>query len=179
MLLLTVAGWAFAEAILLFLVADIPISIVAVRHGWRRGAVAALVAAVAATLGGAATWLWAASDPASAAGAMLALPAIDAALISETRAALAADGAAAMFRGSLSGVPYKLYALAAGEGGMALAPFLLASPFVRLPRFLLAALGAAMLSRLLSRRVGLRGRLAILAGFWLVFYAWYLAVMPG
>lgn len=179
MLLALVALWAFAEAILFFLVADVPISFVAVRYGVRKGVVAALIAAVAATVGGAVTWLWAARDPAGATAMMAALPAIDAALIAETRAAFAADGRSAMFWGSLSGVPYKLYALAAGSGGMALALFLLASLLVRLPRFLFAALGAAALSRLLSRWLSLRARLAILAGFWLLFYAWYFSVMPA
>lgn len=179
MLLALVAFWAFAEAVLFVLVADVAISFVAVRHGVRKGAAAALIAAIAATLGGAVTWLWAARDPAGVTAMMTALPGIDAALIAETEAAFAAGGRSAMFWGSLSGVPYKLYALAAGSGGMGLLPFLLASPLVRLPRFLFAALGAAALSRLLSRRMGLRVRLAILAGFWLVFYAWYFSVMPA
>jgi len=106
-------------------------------------------------------------------------PAIDAALIADTRAAFAADGAGAMLRGSLSGVPYKLYALAAGGSGAALVPFLLVSPLVRLPRFLFAALGTAVLSGLLSRWLGVRTRLLVLTAFWVVFYAWYFSVMPG
>ena len=179
MVLAPVAIWAFAEAVLFFLVADVPISAVAVRYGWKKGVTAALAAALAATAGGAAVWLWAAGDPAGAEATMAALPAINGALIAETRAAFAEGAVTAMFQGSLSGVPYKLYALAAGEGGMAAAPFLLASPIVRLPRFLLAALGAAAVSHLLSRWLGIQARLAILGGLWLAFYIWYFSVMPG
>ena len=36
-LLVLTAGWSFAEGLLFFLVADIPISWIAVRHGWRAG----------------------------------------------------------------------------------------------------------------------------------------------
>lgn len=179
MLLLAVAGWSFAEAILLFLVADIAISIVAVLQGWRAAVKAAFVAALAATAGGAASYLWAQGDPAGAHAAMLALPAIDGSLIAETAAELASGGNLAMLWGSLSGAPYKLYALAAGSGGRELFPFLLATPLVRLPRFLLAALLVSGISALLSRRLGLRLRLAILGLFWLIFYLWYFSTMPG
>jgi hypothetical protein len=178
-MLLLVAVWAFAEAVLFFLVADVPISFVALRHGWRAGAIAAFVAALAATAGGAVAYGWAVADPAGAEAAMLALPAIDSALVTETRANLATGAVAAMFWGSLTGIPYKLYALAAASGDVAFASFLLASPFVRLPRFLIAAFGTAAISRLLSGRIGMWGRLAILATFWIAFYAWYFSVMSG
>lgn len=179
-MLLLVALWAFAEAVLFFIVADVPISFVALRRGWRAGVVAAFVAALAATAGGAVTYAWAASDPAGAREAMRALPAIDTLLIADTQTAFVSGGVGAMFWGSLSGVPYKLYALVApGTGGMPLTLFLLASPFVRLPRFLFAALGTAFISHFLSRRFAMRARLFILAGFWIVFYIWYFSVMPG
>lgn len=179
MILLGVAGWSFAEAILFFFVADVAISFVALCRGWRKGVAAALVAALAASLGGAVTYTWAASDPAGAERTILALPAIDQAQADAARASLAGQGEMAMLGGSLSGVPYKLYALAAGRDGRPLIPFLLATPLVRLPRFLLAALGTAAISALLSGRPGLRARLWLLAGFWLLFYGWYFAIMPG
>lgn len=179
MVLLLVAGWSFAEAILFFLVADVPISFVALRWGWRRAAAAAFVAALAAAAGGAATYVWAASDPQGARAAIVALPAIDEALAAATRERLAADGNIAMLWGSISGVPYKLYALAAGSDGRPLLAFLLATPLARLPRFLFAAFGTAGLSFLLARRLGLRARLGLLAAFWLLFYSWYFWAMPG
>jgi hypothetical protein len=49
-----------------------------------------------------------------------------------------------MLKGSLTGVPFKVYASEAGAAGLPLWLFMLASPIVRLPRFLVAAtLGAA------------------------------------
>lgn len=178
-MLLIVAGWSFAEAILFFIVADLPISVIAVRRGWRAGLKAALVAALAATVGGAVTYGWSAADYESARAAILALPAIDEALAAAARDQLASEGAAGMFWGSISGVPYKLYALAASSEGQPLFPFLLLSPLVRLPRFLGAALIASAISALLAPRIGLRARLAILGLVWALFYAWYFWTMPG
>lgn len=179
MILLLVAGWSVAEAILWFIVADVPISFIALRWGWRRGLAAAFVAALAAGAGGAITYQWAASDPAGAERTIVALPAIDRAQAGAARSGLIEQGEMAMLGGSLSGVPYKLYALAAGRDGRPFIPFLLATPLVRLPRFLIAALGTAAISALLGKRLSLRARFLILAAFWLLFYGWYFAVMPG
>ena len=179
MLPLVVAGWAFAEAILFVLVADVPVSFIAVRHGWRPAAIAALVAAVAAAAGGALLHAWAGADPDGATRTVTALPGIDPALVAETARDFAASGYMAMLIGSVSGVPYKLYALAAGVQGAPLIPFLLLSPLIRLPRFLAVALLAAALGRLASRRLGLCARLGALTAFWLLFYIVYFAVMPA
>jgi len=178
-MLLIVAGWSFAEAILFFIVADLPISVVAVRRGWRAGVKVALAASLAAAAGGAVTYAWASADPEAARAAILALPAIDIGLADAAASRLAAEGNAAMLRGSISGDPYKLYALAAGREGQALLPFLLLTPLARLPRFLGAALLSAGIGRLLAPRFGLRARLAILGLVWTLFYAWYFWTMPG
>jgi hypothetical protein len=177
-MLLIAAAWAFAEAILFFIVADVPISWIAVRGGWRAGLAAALAASVAAAAGGALLYGWAAADPAGARETIAALPGIDAAAIEAAAAGFARDGYWAMLRGSASGVPYKLYVLAAAGEGRALIPFLLLSTLVRLPRFAGAALAASGISRLLSGRLSMRARLGLLAAIWVAFYAFYFSVMP-
>lgn len=177
-MLLLAAAWAFAEAFLFFIVADVPISWIAVRHGWRAGLAAALVASVAAAAGGALLYLWAANDPAGARAMVASLPAIDSAMIDSTAARFAEEGYRAMLSGSVSGVPYKLYALAAAGEGRSLLPFLLVTPLVRLPRFAGAALLAAGVSRLLSGHLSMRARLGVLASIWIAFYAFYFSVMP-
>lgn len=178
-MLLLVAAWAFAEAILFFIVADVPISAIAVRSGFRAGAIASVVAALTASAGGLVVYLWAASDPSGAARRIAALPAIDFAMIEAASEASRDIGYPAMLLGSLTGIPYKLYALAAGTEGRPLLPFLLLSPLIRLPRFLLVSALAAGISRLLATRLSRRARLAILAVCWTGFYAFYFAVMPG
>lgn len=177
-MLALVAVWAFAEATLFFIVVDLPISWIAVGHGRRRVVLAVLVAAGAAAAGGALTYAWAGADPVGARGAMAALPGIDAETIAEAQRRFAAAPATAMFAGAFTGIPYKLYALAAAEQGMPLLSFLLLSVAVRLPRFALIALVARGASRVLDRWLSVRARLALLASLWLAFYAFYFAMMP-
>jgi hypothetical protein len=175
MLLLAIV-WSFAEAILFFIVADVPISWIAVRYGWRRGAAAAVAAALAATAGGSLLYLWASADPAGAAEAVGSLPGIDQALIADTASRFRDEGYPAMFVGSLSGVPYKLYVLAAAREGREILSLLLLTPLLRLPRFLAAAAAAALVGKTLSLWLSMRARLLLLAGFWLLFYGFYFAV---
>jgi hypothetical protein len=171
-----VAGWSAAEAAIFFIVADVPISWIAVRSGTKAAMLAAVVAALASVAGAAIVLLWAGHDAAGAAATMASLPAIDPALI-----ASAADGyhrgPLAMLAGSFSGTPFKLYALeAARKPGYSL---LLIAPLVRLPRFLLVALFVGGVSQFLSRWLDVRRRLALLGAAWVLFYAFYFTAMPG
>jgi hypothetical protein len=179
-LLALVALWAFAEAILFFIVADVPISYIAVRHGMRPALKAAFMAAGAAALGGCVLLVIASSDPELVRSLLVGLPAIDAAMVADSNRAFSVEAYGAMANGSFAGKPYKLYAYAAAPhapGGMI--SFLAASFAARLPRFLLAACVPYLLSRLLGRWIDMRFRLIVLALFWVLFYGWYFAVMPG
>jgi hypothetical protein len=170
-----VAGWSAAEAAIFFLVADIPISWIAVRSGTKAGMLAAVVAAVASVVGTLAVLAWAGRDPAGAAAVMAVLPGIDAALIAE-----AADryrhGPHAVLAGAFSGIPFKLFALEAAQHRDF--GFLLLAPLLRLPRFLAVALFAGTVSRLLEKRMTVRQRLLLLAALWAAFYAAYFSLMP-
>jgi hypothetical protein len=178
--LAVVALWALAEAILFFIVADVPISYVALRYGWRAALRAALLAAVMAGVGGVILLLWASADADTVRNLIVALPAIDAAMLSDAGLAFADGGYWAMAKGSFSGIPYKLYAYAAvpaPPGG--LSGFFVASILARLPRFLIIAVLVSAIGKWLEPRMPRRHRLALLAGCWLLFYGWYFAVMPG
>jgi hypothetical protein len=172
MILALVALWAFAESLLWFVVADVAISAVALRYGWKRALAAALVASVAAALGGLAMMGWANADPEGSRAAILALPGISSELFDQASSALHAEGFPAMLAGSFSGVPYKIYAHAAGVGGAGMAGLFLASVLARLPRFLLVGavfgLAAPRLRRLLGKRLW-----AVFVVAWALFYAWY------
>ncbi|MBA3666345.1 MAG: hypothetical protein H0W65_01300 [Sphingomonas sp.] len=170
-----VAGWSAAEAAIFFLVADIPISWIAVRSGTRAAILAAIVAALASAAGALAMWVWAQHDPSGAAATMAALPGIDGGLIGEAADRLH-HGPHAVLAGSFTGIPFKLFALeAAREGNFT---FLLLAPLLRLPRFLAVALLSGTVSRWLSRRTTGRQRLALLISLWTAFYAWYFSAMP-
>jgi hypothetical protein len=171
-----VAGWSAAEAAIFFLVADVPISWIAVRSGTKAAILAAITAALASVAGAAAVLLFAHRDPAGAAATMASLPAIDPGLIARA----AADyhrGALAMLAGSFSGTPFKLYALEASKGpdyGL-----LLVAPFIRLPRFLAVAIFVGIVSRQLEPWLDVRRRLVLLLLLWVLFYAFYFSAMAG
>jgi hypothetical protein len=171
-----VAGWSAAEAAIFFIVADVPISWIAVRSGTRAAALAAIIASLASVVGTGFVLAWASRDPGGAAAFMASLPAIDEELIGRAASAYH-DGPIAVLAGSFSGTPFKLYALeAARDGGYGL---LLLAPLLRLPRFLGVALFVGGLSSLLPSRLALRQRLILLTVCWLAFYVFYFSVMPG
>lgn len=176
-----VALWAFAEATLFFIVADVPIMAVGIRYGVRRALLAALVAAVFAALGGLALMEWASAAPEASRAAIESLPGIDAALYDEAAASMAWPryGWAVMMEGAFRGVPYKLYAHAAGVEGAGMASFFLASVLARLPRFLLVGLVAGLAGPYLRRRLRARTLWLLFALAWTAFYAWYFAAMSG
>jgi len=167
-----VAGWSAAEAAIFFIVADVPISWIAVRSGTKAAALAAVMAAVASVAGAVIVLLWAGRDPAGAAATMANIPAIDDGLLARA-AHEYHHGPLAMVAGSFSGIPFKLFALEAAKGPDY--PLLLLAPFVRLPRFLLNALFVGTVSHFLSRWLNVRQRLALLAAAWVVFYTFYFA----
>lgn len=171
-----VAGWSAAEAVIFFIVADVPICWIAVRKGTKAAGLAAVVAALASLVGALAVYWWTAHDPAGQAAVYAALPGIDANLIGE-----AADryrhGPHVVLAGSFSGIPFKLFAMEAAKEHSWL--FLLLTPLMRLPRFLLIAVGVGTLSKYLSRWMTVRGRLALLVLCWTMFYAWYWAAMAA
>ena len=171
-----VAGWSAAEAALFFIVADVPISWIAVRSGTRAAILASLVAALASVVGTVAVLFWASRDPAGAAVTMAAIPGIDPALISEA-ASRYSQGFDAVLTGSFSGMPFKLFALEAAKQGGILFVFL--APLLRLPRFLAIALCVGGISHFLERWMNVRKRLGLLLILWIVFYTWYFSVMPG
>ena len=171
-----VAGWSAAEAAIFFIVADVPISWIAVRSGTKAALLAAIVAALASVAGAAAMLFWAGHDATGAAATMAALPGIDPALIKAAASAYH-GGPLALLAGSFSGTPFKLFALeAAREHSIA---FLLLAPLVRLPRFLAIALFVGGISRLLERWMTGRQRLSLLLILWVAFYTWYFSVMPA
>ena len=178
-LLLLLALWGFAEATLFFVVPDVAISAVAVALGRKAGLVAAGAAVTGALVGGAAMVVWGLDDAAAALGLIERLPAISPTMIEGVKADLAADGLLAVVLGGITGVPLKIYAVAAPEAGFGLAEFLAATALARIIRFAAAALIADAVARGLLGRFTVVTRLTVLAGLWAVFYAAYWWLMPG
>lgn len=173
MILALVAGWSCAEAILFFIVVDVPLSAIALHAGARRAVLAACVAALAAVAGAYVSHRWALADAAGHRAVLARIPGIDDALIAAASADYAAAGWRAALRGSFSGVPFKLYAHAAGSRQEAFAHLLLLTPSLRLPRFLATIALTCLVARVLPRTWTLRARLRLLSAIWGAFYAYY------
>lgn len=170
------AVWSVAEATLFFIVPDVILSYSTVRHGWRAALRLAVVAAAAAALAGIGMWFWGRVDPISARQTMLMVPAIGPDLLVRTGREMAGFWPLNLLLGAISGVPYKLYAVAAGAQGIPVAWFALASYLARFLRFAFAV-GVTSLGLRILRRLG-AGPWAyhVLTAGWVILYAIYFSL---
>ena len=167
------ALWGFAEATVFFIVPDVWISALALRHAPGLLARCCLLAAFGAVVGGLATHQLAAHLPQLASVVLEWVPAISGEMIAAQREAFERDGYGAMALAAYTGVPYKIFAVVAGTNHAPLGPFLVASFAVRLSRFALVALIVVGARRLVGDRIGGRAQVVLLATFWLALYAVY------
>jgi membrane protein YqaA with SNARE-associated domain len=173
-----VFAWGLAEAMLFFVVADVPITLLTARRGFRTGLVVSLWATAGALLGGLALYFWSAADPTGVAQMLDWVPAVSPGLIAASRQQVAADWIAATLIAGFSGDPYKLYAAAAGASNTPLLPFLAISFAARLLRFVVTAAIAWGFASVLKRHGRERWALPLVRLFWIAFYAWYWTTMP-
>lgn len=172
--------WGAAEGFLFFIVPDVLISWVALRHGLKAGAIACLLAAAGAGIGGATMYGWSARDPAAALNAVAAVPAVSIPMIVHAGVAMDREGwFAAALKGPITSTPYKVYALLAPSKGARLPAFALAALPIRLPRFLLAAVAFAAIGRLAQGRIDARWLMTGFTAWWVLFYVWFWASHPG
>jgi hypothetical protein len=174
MLLAAIAAafiWSFAEATIFFIVVDVLLTFIAVALGLRAALLASLAAAVGAACGGIWMWRLGQSDPEAGIRLLSSVPFVSNAMIAGGMAGMTeANWPLAMLRGSVTGIPYKIYAVAAGKEGLTALLFFGVTIPVRLARFAIATSVVAAVSTLLGRRLSRLHRLMLLATFWLVFY---------
>ena len=97
---------------------DVLIGYVALRRGVRAGLIAAVLAALGASAGGAAMYLWSARAPEQALAAVEAVPAVSSAMVEAASADMTSDGwFVAALKGPLTSTPYKVYAALAPRHG--------------------------------------------------------------
>ncbi len=160
--------WGLAEATLFFIVPDILLSAAALSR-LRAALVACAWTTTGALVGGAVMYAWGATAPTEAWAVLDRVPAIGLTMQENVRKTMAEHSLAVLFLGPLTGTPYKLYAVAAGQQGLAPAAFLLVSLPARALRFVLVSL----LAYVASRRLSEPWRLPVLAACWLAFYFGY------
>lgn len=165
--------WGAAETSFFFIVPDVFVSLVAARRGTAMGLRAALAATVGAIAGGIALWLFVRARPDAATAMLLALPGIDNAMRAGVANSMEGGWFAALLRGGVSGVPYKLYVAEAAT--RALDPFLFFAASV--PARLLRFAAVALIAGAIAPRIGMRWRVPLWAGAWLLIYAVYFALV--
>lgn len=171
--IIAAALWGVAEATVFFIVPDVILTYATVRHGWRAGLRLAVVAAAAASLAGIGMWFWGRLDSASARHVLLMIPAIGPDLLGRTSREMGGLWPLNLFLGAITGVPYKLYAVAAGAHAIPVAWFAVASYLARLYRFAISV-GIIWLGLDVVTRLGLaRWRYHILTAGWVILYAVY------
>jgi membrane protein YqaA with SNARE-associated domain len=164
--------WGYAEATRFWLVPDILLGWIALnRPAWVMPSV--IAATIGAVLGGAAMHQHAREERAR----LTQIPGISEAMLIDAHERFASQGWGALVRAPIDGIPYKVYATEAGVAGAPLAELIAWTPAARAWRFLLTAVGAALIGRVFSLSVRRNeGRWFIATvGFWVVVYARYFA----
>jgi len=158
---------------LFFVIPDVFLSFVVILD-WPRTWRHILAAIAGALLGGALLFHWASSNSAAARAAVARVPFIRENMFAKVADGFRNQGLLAVLLGSVSGLPYKLYAVEAPTF-TSQTEFLLATPPARAVRFLLvwAAFGAVA-SWLRTRQGWPASRLMkIHAALWIASYAFY------
>ncbi len=173
---LTALTWGLAEATVFFIVPDVLLTFVSLKH--RRKATRLCFWALGGALaGGVIMFTWGARQKDSAEHFLEHVPAISQQLIEEVNHEVETRGAMATFAGPLTGKPYKVYAVQAGADGMNLPMFLLISMPARLIRFLLVTWVTAVVANTFLKKMNPRHKKFLLSSFWIAFYSWYFTVM--
>jgi hypothetical protein len=169
-------GWGLAEAMVFFIVPDVLLTAIGCRS-IRAALKATGFAILGALLGGLIMYWFAAVSPETSRALLTHVPAIHPRLIEDVRSRLSERGLIAVLFGPAGGVPYKIYAVEWGVRHGNLPLLLLISIPARGIRFLFSILLTGGICRLIApwtkRRV--QTEMAILALFWVVFYAFYFA----
>jgi len=167
-------GWGLAEATFFFIVPDVLLTLIACRA--LRPAMKATVAALfGALVGGALMYVFGVREPHTARVFLDHVPAIGPALITTVAGHVSEGGLMAVLLGPINGIPYKIYAVDWGARGGSLVAFLLISIPARYVRFVLAALAARGIARLIEPLTHHRATIEtlILAVIWVAFYGFY------
>jgi membrane protein YqaA with SNARE-associated domain len=165
--------WGFAEATLFFILPDVWLSFVALfdlRKTWRH----ILAALAGAVVGGAVLFHWSAVEPGPARAVVAHVPFITEQMFARADDGLRQHGLFAVFLGSVTGIPYKIYAVEAPHF-FTEKEFLMATPSARVVRFVLVWLGIGLAAKWLRKSRGWNERQVIRmhAGVWIASYALY------
>ena len=168
-------GWAFAEAVLFFLVPDVWLGYVAL-YAPRRMPVMLVAITIGAALGATVLYLATLVFGDGLSSVITAVPGIDAADLERARVELADQGAIAFLNGILAALPVKVYIHAAALSGIDLVDVVVFTIINRIERLLVFGLVMALVGWLgrpaIARWPLAAALLYVLA--WVIFYAGFL-----
>jgi membrane protein YqaA with SNARE-associated domain len=170
------ALWGFAESTLFFIVPDVWLTFVAMFSASLAFRACGAVT-LGALVGGTVMRRWGRGNPQAARHAIGVVPGISPRMIERVERDLRQQGLRAMLLGPLRGVPYKIYAVAAGGLRYDRLQFVLFSVPARVPRLILLTAAACGLNGLARGHLSTGARCAILGVIWGVFYVWYFRAM--
>ena len=169
--------WGLAEGTLFFIVPDVIITFVALFRP-RRSLLHLGFAVIGALIAGAMMFVWARQDPETARAAVQAVPFVRPAMLKAADRQLKERGEWALLQAGFTGMPYKLYTVAA-PAHLSLATLLLTIFIARTLRFLFTwALFTAFATILRTR--GVRKALPMVTMhlcIWTAFYAFYWSIV--
>jgi membrane protein YqaA with SNARE-associated domain len=171
------ALWGFAEATLFFLVPDILLTAAAL-FSPKRSFVQMLAVLIGALLGGALMYTAADKFPDESQSMLLAVPFIKVRLLDKAEGQMQDHGLWAMCLGALSGIPYKVYAVASPRYGP-FEKFMAISVPARLGRLFFSWSIASLLGVLFRRQIDESppAALGLLIICWIGFYTYYWSVI--
>ncbi len=167
-------AWGLAEATFFFIVPDVLLTLIACRM-LKPALKATTFALIGALVGGALMYAIGRRDPVNARALLDQIPAISPALIMRVASQINENGLLAVLLGPMKGIPYKIYAVEWGSRDGSLVTFMLISIPARYIRFVLAAVFARGIARLIEPLTHHRAatEVLILAGVWIGFYVFY------
>ncbi|PPB50090.1 hypothetical protein C4K88_05300 [Arthrobacter pityocampae] len=129
--------------------------------------------------GGTVTYWWGHKVTAEASrSALVTVPAITNAMISKVEQDIAESGAASLMKGPTRGIPYKLYARAAGLQRTPLVTLLAWSVPGRMVRFMMVTLAVSGIAAVVRRRYPDISERRISTVFWICWGVFYAVFIP-
>jgi membrane protein YqaA with SNARE-associated domain len=167
-------AWGLAEATLFFVIPDVYLCFVAL-FDWRRSILATAATVAGALLGGTIMFTLAMSHGPDMDQLIDRVPLISPKLIQTVSEEMHDKGLSAMVNGPKQGIPYKVYAVQAGQRMYPIVSFLFYTVLARLTRILPLTLFYAAIGIVLKRVIQRRTRLAIgaYALVWISIYISY------
>ncbi len=171
--------WGLAEATFFFIVPDVFLSYLSVKYNLKVSIISALFSLVGALIGGLVLYHLGKEYSQNIILFIVTLPAISPEMIESVELNLKQSGLISLFTGAISGVPYKIFAVQAGQLSIPMGAFIAVSIPARLFRWFLVIFISNIIGKHLSKRWSKNVAIKALLLFWVIFYSLFFLMMPN